>query len=168
MNKTTKLTAALLMAGVFAGGAIAQTASATSDVPVKAGEASTQTNGVPNMVTNNTPNASAPVTSASGVAVDSAGATATMGAAPASSNAREVPNYNATSTSNVPTKAGEASTMTNGVPNAKTHNEVVNSTRVVTPPVLGVQNVPQQAGEASTMVGGNPNANPNDPILRRY
>ena len=74
MNKTTKLTAALLMAGVFAGGAIAQTASATSDVPVKAGEASTQTNGVPNMVTNNNPNAAAPVTSASGVVVDNAGA----------------------------------------------------------------------------------------------
>ena len=43
-------TPSLLLAGLiaFAGVAQAQTASATSDVPVKAGEASTMTQGVPN------------------------------------------------------------------------------------------------------------------------
>ena len=59
-----RTTASLLLAGLMAGGAWAQTASATSDVPVKAGEASTQTHGQPNMSTANHPAATGPVTSA--------------------------------------------------------------------------------------------------------
>ena len=158
-----RTTASLLLAGLMAGGAWAQTASATSDVPVKAGEASTQTHGQPNMATSNAPTAGAPVTSATGVPVDSASApsTATMGAA------REVPLHSATVTSNMPTKAGEASTMTNGVPNMSTNNPVTDGSRVVMPPEQHVQRVPQQAGEASTMVGGRPNANPDEPIYHR-
>ncbi|TFZ06756.1 hypothetical protein EZ313_09080 [Ramlibacter henchirensis] len=166
MNKA-KTTVSLLLAGLMAGGAWAQTASATSDVPVKAGEASTQTRGQPNMATSNAPGAAAPVTSASGAPVQSAtssqGATSThvMGAG------REIPHHSSTVTSNVPTKAGEASTMTNGVPNMATHNANPDGSRVITPPVLEVQRVPQQAGEASTMIGGRPNANPEDPAYRR-
>jgi hypothetical protein len=178
-----KTTASLLLAGLMAGAAWAQTASATSDVPVKAGEASTMTHGRPNMATNNEPAASAsspsysssvgsassaPLSSASGAPVGSASSTAVMGA-PSASVGREIPNHNATVTTNVPTMAGEASTMTNGVPNVSTNNphSQVDGSRVITPPVQQVQRVPQQAGEASTMVGGRPNANPEDPIYRR-
>lgn len=158
-----KTTASLLLAGLMAGGAWAQTASATSDVPVQAGEASTVTNGVPNMATSNAPSAVAPVTSATGVPVDSAAtpSTATMGAP------REVPLHSATVTSNIPTMAGEASTMTNGVPNMSTHNAVTTGSRVVVPPHQEVHRIPHQAGEASTMVGGRVNANPDDPLLNR-
>ena len=173
---TAKTTVSLLLAGLMAGGAWAQTAAPTSDVPVKAGEASTLTNGRPNMATNNEPvtaapavtgaMGAAPVTSATGLPVDSAASssTAVMGA-PA--DARIVPFHSASVTSNVPTKAGEASTMTNGVPNAATHNPNPDGFRVVTPPELVVQHVPQQAGEASTMVGGAPNVNPNSPLVNR-
>lgn len=158
-----RTTASLLLAGLMAGGAWAQTASATSDVPVQAGEASTLTHGQPNMATANNPAAAAPLTSATGVPVDSASSTSVMGAP----SAREVPLHSATVTSNVPTKAGEASTMTNGVPNMSTNNPVTDGSRVVVPPQQYVQRVPQQAGEASTMVGGRPNANPDDPIYNR-
>ena len=158
-----KTTVSLLLAGLMAGGAWAQTASATSDVPVKAGEASTQTHGQPNMATANHPAAAAPVTSATGVPVGSATAlsTATMGAP------REVPLHRATVTSNTPTMAGEASTLTNGVPNMSTNNPVTDGSRILVAPHQQVQRVPQQAGEASTMVGGRPNANPDDPIFNR-
>jgi len=158
-----KTTLSLLLAGLMAGGAWAQTASATSDVPLKAGEASTQTRGQPNMATANQPTAAAPVTSATGVPVDSATvpSTATMGAP------REVPLHRATVTSNTPTMAGEASTTTNGVPNMSTNNPVTDGSRILVAPEQRVQHVPQQAGEASTMVGGRPNVDPNDPIYHR-
>ena len=178
MNKT-KTAASLLLAGLMAGGAWAQTASATADVPVKAGEASTLTQGQPNMATSNNAAMGAagvqhpshvgsagagPVSSATGMPVDSASSTAVMGAPSAG---REIPNHSATVTSNVPTMAGEASTMTRGQPNMSTNNPVVDGSRVITPPTLEVQRVPSQAGEASTMVGGRPNANPDEPLLRR-
>jgi len=168
----TKTTASLLLAGLMAGGAWAQSAAPTSDVPVRAGEASTVTQGQPNMATTHDPlrghstvgsASSAPVGSASGVPVDSASSTAVMGAP----SAREVPHHSATVTSNVPTKAGEASTFTNGVPNMSTNNPQTDGSRVLTPPLQQVQRVPHQAGEASTMVGGRPNANPDDPIYHR-
>lgn len=170
-----KTTATLLLASLLAGGAWAQTASATSDVPVKAGEASTQTRGQPNMATAQDPAApsstavmgasSAPLTSASGAPVSSATtpAPAVMGAP----GAREVPLHHATVTANSPTKAGEASTMTGGVPNMSTQNPVTDGHALVVPPVQAVQDVPQQAGEASTMVGGRPNADPNDSRFHR-
>ncbi|WBY00031.1 hypothetical protein PE066_11100 [Ramlibacter tataouinensis] len=159
-----KTTAALLLAGLLAGGAYAQTATATSDVPVAAGEASTVTHGVPNMATSNAPRHAAPVTSATGEPVYSAASpdTAVMGA-PA--DARVVPWSGATETSNIPTRAGEVSTMTNGVPNMSTHNPVVHDSRLVVPPQQTVERVPQRAGEMSTMVGGRPNGNPDDPLL---
>ena len=65
-----------------------------------------------------------------------------------------------------PTQAGEASTMTHGVPNMATQNAVVDS-RVVYPQPTVIENVPSQAGEASTIVNGRPNGNPNDPLIRR-
>ncbi len=79
---------------------------------------------------------------------------------------RTVPDGSASVTSNVPAKAGEASTMTNGVPNVATHNPTTDE-RVVMPLPLEVSSIPTRAGEASTMVGGNPNADPMNPIYRR-
>lgn len=160
-----KTTAALLLAGLLAGGAYAQTASASSDVPLQAGEASTVTRGVPNAATHNAPlHPPVPLTSATGAPVYSASPadTAVMGAP---SDARVVPHSSATATGNIPSRAGEASTVTHGVPNMSTHNPVVDNSRVVVPPQRVVQRVPDDAGEASTMIGGQPNANPDDPLL---
>ena len=176
MNKAK--TVSVLLAGLLAGaGAFAQTASATADGPVKAGEASTMTHGRPNMATSNY-SSGAPVTSASGVIVTpAASSTTVMGAAPATvvvpatpvvvtEPARALPDGGASATVNVPDRAGEISTMTNGRPNLSTHNPVV-SERYAVVMEPDVQYTPQQAGEASTMVGGRPNANPNDAQFRR-
>jgi hypothetical protein len=165
MNRS-RTTASLLLAGLLASaGAFAQsTSSASSNVPLQAGEASTVSRGVPNM---------AP----SAVQVDPMPATGTMGAAPADPavvapsdpayGGRVVPRGSASVTSNVPTGAGEASTMTRGVPNARTYNPVTNDGRAIYPRGLDIATVPMQAGEASTMVNGVPNANPDDPVLHR-
>ena len=89
-------------------------ASATTNVPGRAGEASTMTNGVPNASTNNN----------AYVAGDAP--TYIMGAPPAEPagmNTRKTYDMGkASATVNVPGRAGEASTMTNGVPNASTDN----------------------------------------------
>lgn len=169
-----KTTVSLLLAGLLAGGAYAQSASGSSDVPLRAGEHSTVTHGQPNMATSNdsqlhppaVSSTADPINSAAGLPVDSASSsdsdTAIMGAP---SEPRVLSRDSATVTSNVPTRAGEASTMTNGVPNMSTHNPVVDS-RVLYPPELVLERVPSGAGEASTMVGGRPNWNPDDPLLR--
>lgn len=79
----------------------------------------------------------------------------------------------ASATTDVPTKAGEASTMTNGKPNAKTTNSTASDTSgTVRMGASGQTNaaggaVPSAAGEASTTVNGRPNANPNDPMLTK-
>lgn len=100
MKQSTYLS--FLMAGLLAAaGAQAQTASASgsSDAPLKAGEASTQTQGQPNAKTTNSPVGDA---AAMPVPKD----TQSMGAAAA--------------TSSVPAKPGEASTYVQGKPNADT------------------------------------------------
>jgi hypothetical protein len=83
----------------------------------------------------------------------------------------------AAGTSNVPLKAGEASTMTNGVPNAQTTNtpgsEGVTTKDQARMDAQGrskasaTTHVPGRAGEASTMVKGNPNADPDSPMLTK-
>jgi hypothetical protein len=76
--------------------------------------------------------------------------------------------------SNVPLKAGEASTMTNGVPNAKTTNtpgtegtSATVNTGTAKSTAASTTKVPEKAGEASTMVKGKPNANPDAPQLNK-
>jgi hypothetical protein len=107
----------ILLAGLLAAaGAQAQStpAAGSSDLPPKAGEASTQTQGVPNAATTNSP-----VTEAPAVSKDAARQSAQgMGAA--------------SGTSSVAPKAGEASTVVQGKPNmdpskptAKTRAEVI-------------------------------------------
>lgn len=131
MTKTS-LSRALLLAGLVAAGGIAQ--AETFDTPQQAGEASTMTQGAPNLQTTNSPYGD------SQVVID----TTVMGAAPATVySAVPVPNpysdtvvtyvhrpevvsrNSAAATFNVPARAGEASTMTGGAPNVATDNNNV-------------------------------------------
>jgi hypothetical protein len=96
-------TPSILLAGLiaFAGAASAQTgAAATSNVPTKAGEASTMTQGVPNAKTTNSTASEAPVVTKDQAREDAQG------------------RGKATATTTTPGRAGEASTMVNGKPNA--------------------------------------------------
>lgn len=92
----------ILLAGLLAvAGVHAQSvpASGSSNLPPKAGEASTQTNGVPNQLTTNSPATQAPLDKDQ-VRQDAHGTS------------------NASATTPVPGKAGEATTMVHGRPNA--------------------------------------------------
>ena len=84
----------------------------------------------------------------------------------------------ASATANVPTQAGEASTMTQGVPNAKTTNSMASEAPMMSKDAIrqdaqgrggasATTRTPGRAGEASTMVNGNPNANPDSPMLTK-
>jgi hypothetical protein len=131
------LSRVLLLAGVVAAAGVAQ--AETFNTPTQAGEASTMTQGAPNLLTDN-PGLSYGVQGG----VD----TRAMGAGPATITGYETTTVygmpsthlwperrdGATATFNVPGRAGEASTMTNGVPNVSTSN--------YTPPVLGSVVVP--------------------------
>jgi cytoskeletal protein RodZ len=92
----------VLMAGLLAAGAHAQSTSASgsSDLPPKAGEASTQTQGVPNAQTTNSTASETPAMSKDQIRQDAQGRNTASG------------------TTSVPGKAGEASTMVQGKPNA--------------------------------------------------
>jgi len=76
----------------------------------------------------------------------------------------------AAGTSDLPPKAGEASTQTMGAPNAQTTNSAVGDVSAKDQMRQDAQNrdtasatssVPPKAGEASAMVQGKPNADPN-------
>lgn len=170
--RNNKTTVSLLLAGLLGvTTAWAETPpNATTDVPV-GGQASTMTNGRPNMATTNDPaveNPSAVGTmgATSPMASDAASSTGAMGAAPApvandasygTSNSAviEAP---ATTTSNAGTVDSASSTATLGaapVPQDHMRRSAYNSD-----PRLAT-------GEASTMVNGQPNANPYDPLLSK-
>ena len=125
----------ILLAGLLAvAGAQAQSASASgsSDVPTKAGEASTTTRGAPNAATTNSPVTEAPKTREM-MRQESQG----MGAAAA--------------TTMVPGRAGEATTMMNGQPN-------MNPNAPMPAPYYGRVGVPATLPEGSPSVfqGGTP------------
>lgn len=139
MRKTT--ISALFVAGALAMAGVAQ--ADTFNSPTQAGEASTMTNGVPNQLTTNSPYGDGGTT-----VIDyytTTNPTTVLGAGPATVTTTtytySYPAYSyvmpapvvmydshdsgwasATETSNVPQRAGEASTMTNGVPNLVTNN----------------------------------------------
>lgn len=84
----------------------------------------------------------------------------------------------AAGTSNVPMQAGEASTTTQGVPNAKTTNSTASEAPVMSKSEIredakgrnaatATTHSPGRAGEASTMVGGRPNGDPTAPTLSK-
>ena len=92
----------ILLAGLLAAAGVqaqSTSASGSSDSPPKAGEASTQTMGAPNAKTTNSAVSEVPVSDKDAIRQEAQG----MGSAAA--------------TSNVPPKAGEASTFTQGKPN---------------------------------------------------
>ena len=84
----------------------------------------------------------------------------------------------ASGSSDVPTRAGEASTTTRGVPNAVTTNspmtEAPKTREMNSQEAKGMgaaaatTSVPGRAGEATTMVHGQPNMNPNAPMPAPY
>ncbi|HEY8355965.1 MAG TPA: hypothetical protein VIL30_00785 [Ramlibacter sp.] len=124
MNKSSL---SLIVAGVMAVAGAAQ-AQSTFDSPVhQAGEASTMTNGQPNAQTSNSdmPDTgtmgAGPVdietTTTYSVPVYSYSLPAPVGATPIEQN-----RGGASDTSATPSRAGEASTMTGGVPNMSTDN----------------------------------------------
>lgn len=133
------LSRALLLAGVVAAAGVAQAQSSqTFDVPQRAGEASTMTNGAPNLVT------------------DNQHATQVMGAAPATVTTYTY-TYPATTVYGYP-----APVVSYGaVPPSYAPDTVV--TYVDRPEIVSrtqsaaTFNVPSRAGEASTMTGGAPN-----------
>lgn len=84
----------------------------------------------------------------------------------------------AAGTSDVPMQSGEASTMTQGVPNAKTTNTPGSEAPAMTKSEIredaqgrsaatATTRTPGRSGEASTMVNGVPNANPDSPMLTK-
>ena len=93
-----------LLAGLLAisGAAFASGASESTDSPQRAGEMSIMTNGVPNLVTTNSPY---------GDRIGQGGRIANK-------------MLTASETSDVPLRAGEMSTMTVGAPNVSTNNRV--------------------------------------------
>jgi hypothetical protein len=101
MNKSPAYLSVLLAGLLAAAGVQAQSTSASgsSDVPPKAGEASTQTMGAPNAATTNSPVTEAPVSTKDAIRQDAHGLSG------------------AAATSSVPPKAGEASTAVQGRPN---------------------------------------------------
>ena len=140
MNKTSLIPRVLLLAGAIGLAGLAQ--ADTYDTPQQAGEASTMTHGAPNLVTNNLPDHYV----VGGYAID----TRVLGAAPATVTTYGTPTYytlpgtttwyvnppvvlghpvteyelshRSAATFDVPTRAGEASTMTGGAPNLITNN----------------------------------------------
>lgn len=127
MNKTS-LPFALAVAGVMAAAGVAQ-AQTTSDVPLRAGEHSTMTGGQPNMETNNLDGSHTAVLGAGPAVVHSQttystyyGVPAYHLPAPVAQAPYELDLGGAAETSNVPGRAGEASTMTGGAPNVSTDN----------------------------------------------
>jgi len=141
MRKTTL--SALLAAGIVAVAGVAQ--AETFDSPTQAGEASTMTHGVPNAATTNSPypdGYNATMIMGSGPVLVDPGVT-TYGytttypqvityvspsygyywtPAPVVNNSWNGYLNSASETSNVPQRAGEASTMSGGVPNVSTNN----------------------------------------------
>lgn len=139
MTKIT-LPRALIAAGVLAAAGIAQ--AQTYDVPLQAGEASTMTHGAPNLVTDNpgtTTMGAAPATvttytyTTTYPVVTTYSAPVAVYSPPAVSYAPDtvvtyvhrpdvVSRTASAATYNVPSRAGEASTMTGGAPNMSTDN----------------------------------------------
>ena len=105
---------ALVAAFSIGGIAHAQKAAETSNVPQRAGEASTMTGGAPNAKTTN--ETTTPSTA------DKASSKPSKVAKTSKASKTSTGKGSATETSNSPQRAGEASTMTGGVPNKKTTN----------------------------------------------
>jgi hypothetical protein len=141
MNKSNRYLSIIAAGLLAAAGAQAQSAgaSASTDDPPKAGEASTQTRGVPNARTTNSPVSEAPIPNSRAVVRQEA-----QGLGSASASAK------------VPGRAGEASTMSAGRPNFETNP--MESTHAMGAPGYIEVGVPATlpAGSPSVFEGGTP------------
>lgn len=127
-----KSTLSLIVAGTLAMAGMAQ--ADTYDTPQQAGEASTMTMGQPNQLTTHSPYGDASV----GTDTRVLGAPPTV-TVPLEHSVYVQPGWNggyqqrhqAAGTFNVPARAGEASTMTGGVPNQLTDNNAISNNTYV-------------------------------------
>lgn len=136
-NTTVSLLLAGLMAATGAVHAQSTAAGGTSSIPPKAGEASTQVNGVPNRQISGAADAGGNVSSGTGMGVTTgtgatAGVAATTPATPATKDQIRMGAHgqsNASATSSVPPRAGEASTTVRGNPNADPNNPMLTKSK---------------------------------------
>lgn len=137
MNKSNAYLSVLLAGLLAAAGVQAQSTSAggSSDLPPKAGEASTQTMGAPNAATTNSPVTEAPISTKDAIRQDAHGQSG------------------AATTSGVPPKAGEASTTVQGRPNADPANPTVGKSRAEVKAEVGMRRSQLDAARASQMMG---------------
>lgn len=116
-----KTTLSLIVAGTLAAAGLAQ-AQTTYDTPAQAGEASTMTQGQPNLQTETSVQGGATILGAPAtVMVPMETYTAVQPGFSGTYQQR----HQAAATFNTPARAGEASTMTDGQPNALTDNSRV-------------------------------------------
>lgn len=111
---------ALVAAFALAGAAHAQKAAETTNTPQRAGEASTMTGGAPNAKTTNETTTATTADKAGDKAAKKADKAAKKASKMGASGSTD--KGGAAATSNVPDRAGEASTVSGGVPNKKTTN----------------------------------------------
>ena len=137
MNKSNAYLSVLLAGLLAAAGVQAQSTSAggSSDLPPKAGEASTQTLGAPNAATTNSPVTEAPISSKDQVRQDAHGVSG------------------AATTSSVPPKAGEASTTVQGQPNANPADPTVGKSRAEVKAEVGMRRAQVDAARATHLMG---------------
>lgn len=140
MNKSTTYLSVLLAGLLAAAGVQAQSTSASgsSDLPPKAGEASTQTMGAPNAATTNSPVSEAPVSTKDAIRQEAHGMSG------------------AAATTSVPGKAGEASTTVQGQPNADPNNPLLAKSREQVRNELLMQRSNFEAARAARVMGGTP------------
>ncbi|NPC55217.1 hypothetical protein [Caenimonas soli] len=137
MNKSNAYLSVLLAGLLATAGVQAQStpAAGSSDLPPKAGEASTQTMGAPNAATTNSPATEVPISTKDAIRQDAHGMSG------------------ASATSSVPPKAGEASTSVQGKPNADPASPMVGKSRAEVKAEIGMNRAQVDAARAGQSMG---------------
>ena len=136
--KTSRHYLPVLLAGLLAAAGVqaqSTSASGSSDLPPKAGEMSTQSQGVPNAATSNSPVTEAPLSNKDATRQDASGMSG------------------ASATTSVPGKAGEMSTTVQGRPNANPNDPAVGKSRAEVRGEVASKRAERDAARASRMMG---------------
>ena len=136
--KTSRHHLPVLLAGLLAAAGVqaqSTSASGSSDLPPKAGEISTQSQGVPNAATSNSPVTEAPISNKDAVRQDASGMSG------------------ASATTSVPGRAGEMSTTVQGQPNANPNDPNVGKSRAEIRGDAASKRAERDATRASRMMG---------------
>jgi hypothetical protein len=136
--KTSRHYLPVLLAGLLAAAGVqaqSTSASGSSDLPPKAGEMSTQSQGVPNAATTNSPVTEAPVSTKDAIRQDASGQSG------------------ASATTSVPGRAGEMSTTVQGRPNANPNDPMVGKSRAEVRGDVAAKRADRDAMRASRMMG---------------